>query len=123
MTRKMMSRTTALLLALPVLLGMTHLTWADSPKPISSIAVEAVTGLLLHEENADIVRPPASMIKLMAMLLVAEGVDAALVRHDSDRGRPTVPLGRHSLRGQRTLYRRAADLARADLSGGVNQRI
>ncbi len=42
--------------------------------PVSAICVEAETGMVLHEENADLPRPPASMVKLMQILLVTEGV-------------------------------------------------
>jgi len=47
--------------------------------PVSVLLTEASTGRVLYEENADQVRPPASMIKLMMMLMVAEGVEAGLV--------------------------------------------
>ncbi len=42
---------------------------------LSSICVDAATGAVVSEHNADQARPPASMIKLVMMLLVAEGVD------------------------------------------------
>ena len=45
---------------------------AASPAAIpeySAILVEAETGLVLYEKNADTIRPPASMIKLFQMLL------------------------------------------------------
>lgn len=42
---------------------------------ISVICIEADRGLVLFEENAGIKRPPASMIKLMLMLLVTEGYE------------------------------------------------
>ncbi len=42
--------------------------------PVSAICVEAETGMILFEENADLPRPPASMVKLMQILLVTEGV-------------------------------------------------
>lgn len=74
----MMTRIANLSLIILMTIALTQSVWAASKKPISSIAVEAETGLILHEENADIVRPPASMIKLMAMLLVSEGVDEGL---------------------------------------------
>lgn len=52
---------------------------ADKPprvqKGVSVICVEAETGAILYEKNADVVRAPASMIKLMLMLLVSEGLD------------------------------------------------
>lgn len=50
--------------------------------PPSRICVEAETGLVLDEENADLVRPPASMVKLMLMLLVDEGVAAGRWSYD-----------------------------------------
>ena len=49
---------------------------AAERKPHSWISVEAETGMVLSESNADLVRPPASMIKLMQMLLVAEGIES-----------------------------------------------
>ncbi len=43
--------------------------------PESAICIDATTGLTLFEDHADLRRPPASMIKLMLMLLVAEGLE------------------------------------------------
>ena len=51
--------------------------WGQS-HPVSTITVEAETGMIIHEENADIVRPPASMVKMMKMFMVSEGVNAGL---------------------------------------------
>lgn len=55
--------------------------WAK-PRPkkvqepqISTICIDAKTGLIIFEERADMERPPASMVKLVLMLMVAEGVD------------------------------------------------
>ncbi len=58
------------------------LTDADAALPSRRICVEAETGLVLFEENADVVRPPASMIKLMLLLLVDEGVEAGRWTYD-----------------------------------------
>lgn len=50
---------------------------APAPEvPVSAICVEVETGMVLHDENADLPRPPASMVKLMQILLVTEGVAA-----------------------------------------------
>ena len=46
------------------------------PPPISTICVDADSGIVISESNADMVRPPASMIKLLLMLMVVEGVEA-----------------------------------------------
>ena len=43
-------------------------------RPISAICVEAESGLVLFQQAADIQRPPASMVKLIMMLMVAEGL-------------------------------------------------
>lgn len=45
------------------------------PDEVSAYSIEAETGLLLYEHNAGEVRAPASMIKLMLMLMVMEGVE------------------------------------------------
>lgn len=44
--------------------------------PSSYICIEAESGLALDEAEADLPRPPASMVKMMLMFLVAEGLDA-----------------------------------------------
>ena len=52
--------------------------WAVSteiPQDVSAFSMEAETGLVLFEHNADAIRPPASVIKIMLMLLVAEGLE------------------------------------------------
>ena len=50
---------------------------APKPKPdISSICIEAGTGLVIMEENPDTQRPPASMVKMIELLLVSEGLKA-----------------------------------------------
>lgn len=47
------------------------------PRPeISTICIEAESGAILSEENADALRPPASMVKMMLMLMVSEGLQA-----------------------------------------------
>ncbi len=51
------------------------LAFADSDKPVSVLCMEVERGLILHAEHARIKRPPASMIKLMLMLMVAEGYE------------------------------------------------
>ncbi len=48
---------------------------AGSEPPVSVLCMEAERGLILHNEYGDVKRPPASMIKLMLMLLVVEGYE------------------------------------------------
>jgi len=49
---------------------------APEKEPVSVICVEADTGLVLHEKHVDVPRPPASMVKMIQLLLVAEGLEA-----------------------------------------------
>jgi D-alanyl-D-alanine carboxypeptidase (penicillin-binding protein 5/6) len=53
------------------------------PPEVSVYSIEADTGLELYAHDADRVRPPASMIKLGMMLLVAEGLHAGQWTLDS----------------------------------------
>ncbi len=51
--------------------------------PESVHCVEAETGLELVSRNADVRRPPASMIKMIMMLMVDEGVEAKKWSYDT----------------------------------------
>jgi D-alanyl-D-alanine carboxypeptidase (penicillin-binding protein 5/6) len=64
----------ALLLTAGVALAPT--SRAEEDPGVSVICVEASTGLVIHEAHADVKRPPASMVKLMQMLVVDEGLEA-----------------------------------------------
>lgn len=57
-----------------VLVGLALETAAQEQLPVSFICIEAESGMVLMEENADLPRPPASMLKMMQMLLVQEGL-------------------------------------------------
>jgi len=64
-------------LCILLLFGLPNVTYgAAKTKPMvpSIISIEAETGMVLYEKNADVCRPPASMIKIMQMLLVSEGL-------------------------------------------------
>lgn len=49
---------------------------ASADTPVSFICIEPESGMILMEENADLQRPPASMLKMMLLLLVEEGLEA-----------------------------------------------
>ena len=49
---------------------------AAAEPSVSTICIEAQSGLIIAEANADVRRAPASMVKMMQMLLVAEGLRA-----------------------------------------------
>ncbi|MFP4172897.1 MAG: D-alanyl-D-alanine carboxypeptidase family protein [Candidatus Hydrogenedentota bacterium] len=48
--------------------------YTSAENNISFVVIEADSGFVIAEHNADEVRAPASMVKMMQMLLVAEGV-------------------------------------------------
>ena len=47
---------------------------------VSAILVEASTGKVMYEKNADSSLPPASVTKVMTMLLVIEAVDGGVIK-------------------------------------------
>lgn len=49
---------------------------AQPETPVSIFCIETGSGLVTYESAADLPRPPASMVKMMMMLMVSEGVDA-----------------------------------------------
>ncbi|MBD3163355.1 MAG: D-alanyl-D-alanine carboxypeptidase [Candidatus Eisenbacteria bacterium] len=53
------------------------------PRAVSSILLEASTGQVLYERDADLPRPPASIAKLMLELIVLEKVEQGAIRLDS----------------------------------------
>lgn len=52
--------------------------------PESVYCVEAESGMVLLEQNAGLRRPPASMVKMMIMLVVEEGVAAGKWSYDQE---------------------------------------
>ena len=48
----------------------------------SLILIEAETGRVLYEKDADTPRPPASVTKVMTMLLVMEAIDGGKIKYD-----------------------------------------
>ncbi|MBQ8342216.1 MAG: D-alanyl-D-alanine carboxypeptidase, partial [Clostridia bacterium] len=81
----------ALLLLLPLLLTAVPVG-AGEPAPIadtsegpsvackSAILMDATTGTVLFEQNADTPLPPASVTKVMTLLLVMEAIEAGAIR-------------------------------------------
>lgn len=62
-------------LAVAVVLCPSGHAGAKASKPVSVLCMEVDRGIVLHAEHDRIKRPPASMIKLMLMLMVAEGYE------------------------------------------------
>ena len=53
--------------------------YSGEPNALSCILMEAGTGAVLYEHNADAALPPASVTKVMTMLLIFEAIDAGLL--------------------------------------------
>ncbi len=90
----------ALMLAACILLGVNIPVSAEEPTPIgeapisdagvpegslslpckSAILMEAETGTVLYTQNAEEAMPPASVTKIMTLLLVMEALDAGTIR-------------------------------------------
>ncbi len=51
--------------------------------PFASIVVDGNTGRVLHETNADALRHPASLTKIMTLYLLFERLDAGKIRLDT----------------------------------------
>ncbi len=48
----------------------------------SLILMEAETGRVLYEKDADLTLPPASVTKVMSMLLIMEAIDSGVLKYD-----------------------------------------
>ena len=53
--------------------------YSGEPNALSCILMDAGTGAVLYEYNADAALPPASVTKVMTMLLIFEAIDAGLL--------------------------------------------
>ena len=70
-------------LLVPTLTSVAGATEAESPLQLScdsAVLMEATTGKILYEKNATEARPPASVTKIMTLLLVMEALAAGTVR-------------------------------------------
>ena len=81
-TKKRQSFLLSLLLCISMLIGLSapFLSYAEIEADAKSlILIEAKTGKVLYENNADEKLPPASVTKVMTMLLVMEAVDSDVI--------------------------------------------
>lgn len=91
MSSSIKSHTFVLITSISVL-GLAITAFAESP-PVSAICIDADSGAVLASDKQHIPRPPASTIKIMLMLLVAEGMDEA--KWD---GETSITVSRHAQR-------------------------
>jgi D-alanyl-D-alanine carboxypeptidase len=100
---------TRFLLALVAILPATP---ATAVAPVSEIVMDAGTGRALYAAQADRQRPPASLTKMMTLLLAFEAIDAGKLRLDGtvtmSRRAARQPPSRLGLAAGRTISVRAA---------------
>ena len=98
-------------IAVGVLLSVVSgVAWGDIPihlpDSVSALCIEAESGLILFEKDASEVRPPASMLKMMVMLLVSEGVEAGVWSLD----KPITVSARAQSMGGSQVYLKAGEV-------------
>ena len=89
-TRKGIKRVAGLLICTAIIRMLAIPTYAAASSSVapmtldctSAVLMEASTGTVLYEQNADVVCPPASITKIMTLLLVMEAIEAGKLRMD-----------------------------------------
>ena len=82
----------------------------------SAILMEATTGEILFEQNADEICPPASITKIMTLLLVMEAVDAGTIRLDD---RVTASAHASSMGGSQIFLKEGESMSVEDMVKSV----
>lgn len=83
---------------------------------VSAILMEERTGTVLYEENADAALPPASVTKIMTLLLVMEALDGGAVKLD-DRVR--ISANAASMGGSQVFLEEGEEMSLEDLLKSV----
>lgn len=91
-------------------------TYAGTPDALSCILMDAKTGAVLYEHNADAALPPASVTKVMTMLLVFEAIDGGLLSYDD---RITVSETAASMGGSQIFLAPGEEMSVDDLLKGL----
>lgn len=99
---------------LPSLVNATEVDLAKNAK--SAIIVEASTGAILYEKNSNEKLSPASMTKMMGMLLVVENVEKGNLKWDE---MVTVSENASSMGGSQILLETGEKMTVSDLFKGV----
>ncbi len=82
----------------------------------SAILMEATTGAVLYIQNADEALPPASVTKVMTLLLVMEAIDSGTVRMDNT---VTVSANAASMGGSQVYLKEGEQMSVEDLLKSV----
>lgn len=68
-------------------------TAAATRRPVSELVIDAASGRTLYAASPDLVRPPASLTKMMTLLLAFEAIDAGRLR-----GGDSIVMSAHAAR-------------------------
>ena len=84
MTKKLLSALLCFFILLPALIPVCY---AEEALPFdlncrSAVLMEAETGTILYEKNADEALPPASVTKIMTLLIIMEAIDSGALDWD-----------------------------------------
>lgn len=87
-----------------------------APNAKSVILIEASTGDILYERNSHEKLPPASMTKMMSMLLIMESIDKGIIKWDDI---VTVSSNASSMGGSQILLETGEEMTVEDLFKGI----
>lgn len=87
-----------------------------APKAKSAIMIEATTGDIIFEKNADEKLPPASMTKIMSMLLIIESIEKGVIAWDE---MVTVSENASGMGGSQILLETGEKMSVEDLFKGI----
>ncbi len=103
-------------LCVPISVQAEEDTLKLAEKAGSAILIEASSGKVIYEKNADEKLPPASMTKMMSMLLIIEKVDSGHIKWDDI---VTVSENASSMGGSQILLETGEKMSVSDLFKGI----
>ena len=103
-----------LILLLPIICNAEEINLAKTAKSV--IMLEASTGEVIYERDADIKLPPASMTKIMTMLLTVEAIENDVIKWDDI---VTVSENASKMGGSQILLETGEEMKIEDLFKGV----
>lgn len=103
-----------LILLLPIICNAEEINLAKTAKSV--IMLEASTGEVIYERDADIKLPPASMTKIMTMLLTVEAIENDVIKWDDI---VTVSENASKMGGSQILLETGEQMKIEDLFKGV----
>lgn len=103
-------------LCVPISVQAEEDTLKLAEKAGSAILIEATSGKIIYEKNADEKLPPASMTKMMSMLLIIEKIDSAHIKWSDI---VTVSENASSMGGSQILLETGEKMSVSDLFKGI----